>query len=488
VIANFSTASTVKESSTESLKATVSHMMTAINSAARGGSQRGAFSNSQSHIEPQSHSRMHRTMMLGDPEYMKAKVRETLSKPKYHVAQLYCETGIWRDIATSDWLSMMTLGVIVANAVWLAVDADYNNAAMLNDADIGFQVVENMFCIFFSFEWFVRFMAFRRKTLCFQDGWFAFDTCMLAVMVVETWITPVVIALSPGANAGSLSGGEGIVRIARLLRLNKLARMAKVMHAFPEIMILFKAIAVATRSVFFTLVLEIFVFYVFAILFRQTTKNTILEERYFGSILESMNGLLFASIFPDQQPQMTDFLSVHPVLGLLFIAFLVIASATILNMLVGVLVHMVTLVADVEKESTDMTLIKGILVQILPEAAEVDASWRMNEQEFRMMLHQEHVVRTLVEDVNVDVLGLIDMTDVIFQDKGTLDFPALFDIVLQLRNQNPAKVLDIMNMRRFLLKDMSTQEDRIVERLRQVIYEHTSAEVKICRTTVPSLL
>ena len=46
-----------------------------------------------------------------------------------------------------------------------------------------FIVVENFFCLFFSFEWLMRFMSFRRKCDGTKDAWFCFDSIMVAMMV-----------------------------------------------------------------------------------------------------------------------------------------------------------------------------------------------------------------------------------------------------------------------------------------------------------------
>ena len=42
---------------------------------------------------------------------------------------------------------------------WIAIDTDFNKAAVLCEAPLLFQIVNNMFCLAFTIEIIVRFMA-----------------------------------------------------------------------------------------------------------------------------------------------------------------------------------------------------------------------------------------------------------------------------------------------------------------------------------------
>merc|ERR1719271_1184188 len=146
-----------------------------------------------------------------------------------------------------------------------------NHATLLLDAETVFVFAENFFCTYFVFEWVVRFISFRNKLDGRKDAWFVFDSFMVMMMVLETWVFTVIILFLGGAGGGG-AGGAGnvsILRLARLLRLTRMARMGKLLRVLPELLIMLKGMMAAGRSVFWTLVLLLIFMYLFAILFVQ---------------------------------------------------------------------------------------------------------------------------------------------------------------------------------------------------------------------------
>merc|ERR1719265_1598668 len=128
-----------------------------------------------------------------------------LTKPKHTVFDYYKKSGPWQRIARSQIFEHLTLGVIAFNAIWIAVDTDHNGAEMLLDAHPVFQVAENFFCAFFSFEWFVRFMSFKRKRDGCKDAWFVFDSILVLSIVLETWaLNAVALFHSGGSGSNSM--------------------------------------------------------------------------------------------------------------------------------------------------------------------------------------------------------------------------------------------------------------------------------------------
>ncbi|CAK0807435.1 unnamed protein product, partial [Prorocentrum cordatum] len=141
-----------------------------------------------------------------------------------------------RRVATHAAFESLTLLVISVNALWIAIDTDNNPASTLLTAEPLFQIVEHSFCWYFSFEWFVRFSAFKKKRYGLKDAWFVFDSCLVFMMVMETWVMTSILLLA-GSGGGSGVGGASILRLFRLLRLSRLARM---LRSMPELMILIK--------------------------------------------------------------------------------------------------------------------------------------------------------------------------------------------------------------------------------------------------------
>ena len=121
-------------------------------------------------------------------------------------------------LCTNSKFENCTFTVIGVNAIYMGVDSDLNLADMIDSSHIIFQLCESFFCIYFTFELAVRFMSFKHKKHCLNDGWFMFDSFLVTLMIAETWILPLLL------------GGAQMpidVQFLRLLRLLRLARMVR---------------------------------------------------------------------------------------------------------------------------------------------------------------------------------------------------------------------------------------------------------------------
>ena len=189
-----------------------------------------------------------------------------------------------------------------------------------------------------------------------------------------------------------------------------MARMARLLRSVPELLIIVRAIAIALRSVFFLMVLLVGLVYVFALLFNQLFdgKNQppgapsqvacqllvtscrcahacsraalgplafeapgSMARESFGSLPQAMNTLLMAGALPDQSSLVEEAGAVHVLLYPLMLLYMLLASLTVMNMLVGILCEVVSVVSAVEKEEVLLKSVKTHLKQLLL-AAEAD--------------------------------------------------------------------------------------------------------------------
>ena len=127
-----------------------------------------------------------KSWILQNTEDKKEKIRALLVRTPYDVTDLYHNSGCFQQLARSKYFESITLFVIGVNSVWMAYDTDRNTAMTILDAAAEFAIMENLFCTYFSFEWVVRFGAFRRKRDSLQDAWFVFDSMLLVLMISET--------------------------------------------------------------------------------------------------------------------------------------------------------------------------------------------------------------------------------------------------------------------------------------------------------------
>lgn len=408
------------------------------------------------------------TNVFIDREAMKMKVRENLFKEAYDVTKFYKEYGIWQMIAKHPLFDKITLMVIAINAVWIGVDTDWNSAEILMKAAVPFQIAEHIFCLFFSFEWTVRYNSFQRIRDGLHDGWFVFDSVLVSMMVFETWFLTLFMVMF-GGNGSSGIGNASVLRLARLARLSRMARMARLLRAMPELMILIKGMVTATRSVFFTLTLLVLLLYVFAIGFVELTDGTEVGNEYFGDIPASMHTLLVCGTLMDNIGAPLVKLGLESYfLAVLYVLFVLFATITVMNMLIGVLCDVVSTVAAVEKEQLAVTFVKGKLQKVL-ESMDQDGNGIISKDEFSSLMENREACESLNE-VGVDVVGLIELVDVIFDgdmggtqnSKDGLTFGDFMDIVFQFRGNNLATVKDVVDFHKLVKQKLndSTKEMR----------------------------
>jgi len=400
-------------------------------------------------------------------EERKRKVKAMLEAGEYDVEELYSKTGIWQKWARDATFKNTALAIIALNAFWLAIDTDYNKAAILCEADPIFQIVENFFCFAFTIELTVRFLAFENKCHAFSDGWFVFDATLVGLMVWETWIQVGLYLLTGyGGDGGGASGHASILRIFRLFRLTRVARLARLLRNMPELMILIKAMAMAIRSVFATLCLLMIIIYVFALIFTQLMEGSAAAKGCFETVPMAMNCLLLQGVFTEEREFISSMLEVSWVYYLCVLLYLLLGSMTVLNMLIGVLCEVVSVTAESEREELFLkdlwTKMSAYMTGHNPHdhdfhASHGDTLMVTKEQFFKNLLDNDEAFKDLHE-VGIDVVALGDFSDFIFRDQTEMNLSTLFDTVLQFRGSNNATVKDIADTRTFLLREISRLE------------------------------
>lgn len=106
----------------------------------------------------------------------------------------------------------------------------------------------------------------------------------------------------------------------------------------------------AVRSVALTLILLLVITYVFAIAFKSFTEGTTLHADYFNTVPKACLSLLLHGALPDHASFFDEVFAIDGALGMLVLVFIFTASLTVLNLLVGVLVEVVGVVAAAEKD------------------------------------------------------------------------------------------------------------------------------------------
>merc|ERR1740117_1086786 len=104
-------------------------------------------------------------------------------------------------------------------------------------------------------------------------------------------------------------------------------------------------------------------------------------------------------------------------------------------MLAGVLVNVVLVVADLEKEQTDAIFVRNSLENIM-QIGDTDGDMMISKDEFDDLLMNPDAAQIL-DKVNVDILGLVELSDFIFcDDDAQIPFEDFFKLILKLRGSN----------------------------------------------------
>lgn len=154
------------------------------------------------------------------------------------------------------YFERMSLAMIYVNAIWIAVDIEFNKADMVMQAESPFLIAEIVFTLYFSGELFVRFMSYERRKQALKDSWFIFDLLLVAMMLLETWVIPLTAFIAeggfqpPAEDGANISRSASVLRIARIMRVFRTARIIRVARYMPELMILIKGVLSDSSELF----------------------------------------------------------------------------------------------------------------------------------------------------------------------------------------------------------------------------------------------
>jgi len=374
-----------------------------------------------------------------------------------------CDTtsDLYRDEGTAQWLvqhpafNLVQFLAVALNTAWIGIETDYNNKDILYEADSSIVVVENLFCMFFLVEWIVRLCAFRRKVECFSDLWFVFDTALLAMMIFETWVLFTVSAVVGGQ---SRTWPTNLLRLCRFARFSRSFRVARLLRSIPELTVITRGLLVVTRTVFFICVLLTVLVYVFAILFVQFARETDLNsEKRFDNVATAMLTLVLGGLIPDMAPLTYTFAKENALFAALFLLFILFGFITIMNMLIGVLVQVVGVVASVESETNQMTQVKRLLLDSDMGLSESDV---ITSQDIAIVFSDDKIVDGLRE-LGVDTDDLFEYSKLAFRDRDQIPLRDFWQLVVQHRGNATVKVKDLVLMRQFIYTEISTLASQV---------------------------
>lgn len=300
--------------------------------------------------------------------------------------------------------------------------------------------------------------------MCLRDAWFVFDSLLVFCMVIETWVLPLIFLIASGDGGGSALAALSPFRLLRLLRLT---RMARLMRFVPELLTLVKGMIRAATSVGFIFIFLILVMYVFAILFTAQLEDReeypltpycddegdnpsdgCLQKGEFGETAPDMFATMgdsFLSLFTrgvladNLDETVQEIVNSSLFLMWMFMIFLIITFATLLNMLIGVLCEVITEAASEEKAAETISCLKGTIQEAFADI-DKNGDGLICEGEWDKINENERVRQSLLSmGIEQERMPerLLQMKEMLFAEEDTADIIKEDSNVAQKDLENP---------------------------------------------------
>jgi len=213
----------------------------------------------------------------------------------------------------------------------------------------------------------------------------------------------------------------------------------------------------ATRAVLVTLFLLIIILYVFGVGFKQLTTDTVVGTTYFSGVLSSMHSLVIFGIQYDGVTDLMDLIQQEDsyILIFPFYLFVLLASLTVLNMLIGVLCEVIGAVASCEQEELQIHYVREKLLQITERQCTKPAEGELKiDKEHFLLILQDEFCAGLLHKVKVEPFSLVDLVDTLFINQNgeelVLHVSDLVELIMDQRSCNISTVKDVTELRKFV--------------------------------------
>jgi voltage-gated sodium channel len=384
------------------------------------------------------------------------------------VKDLYSD-DLFGQVARHKYFEITTMCFICLNALAIGYDADYSaryhKAKNLYKGPLEFIIIENIFAFYFTIELLTRFLAYSKKISLFSDRWFMFDSILVALMVMETWILP---------NFGDGGPFKGL-SVLRLLRLARITRMARLMRACPEMVLLVKGMLAAVRAVVWTVILLLVFGFTFAIMFTneyhigadQDKEDATEAEATFGRVGWSFLNLLIMGTILDDLTYAMDAVraSEKGFMVCAFLFFILVSSFMMLNMFLGILVEVVASSSEGEKIRLQSEMFREAVNDTLG-AMDNNSDKKITRSEFFELTRESPKVLESLESMDVQGRHLDAYGELLFQDEEPnhgLTYSKITDMVLRLRPGAPVQSLDFNALSKIFTHEKACQMKKYQE-------------------------
>jgi len=227
--------------------------------------------------------------------------------------------------------------------------------------------------------------------------------------------------------------------------------------------------------------------YVFSIVFRSQVRSQggNLEVIRFPSVMHSMRTLLFHGTFLDSVSLLADEITAESgsFLFCVFVLYICTTSILMLNMLIGVVCEMVSMVKQEEDDRSAKAKLRSQLLDILT-VYDADGCGALKEKEFELFMGNVEVMQVL-KHYNVDVNGLRTLTEGMFshaslkghaEEKPSVNYDEIMELAVRLKGDSASRVEDIVQLREFTKQRLEMLEEHLISGQR-LLEQHISTQL-----------
>lgn len=373
---------------------------------------------------------------------IRMKVEDAIMSRHDHISN-----SIFGNLVQVPSFEVVSGSVVLMNIIWIAIDTDYNHAAVLSEAPPACQLVSNLFCLFFVAEVSVRFLAFDTVRSARNDKWFVFDAVVVGLTVWETWIQVLLYTVFKSSGYG-WAGSVSVFRILRLFRLAKLVRVGAIVRMFPEFMILVQAMGQLLRSAFVTAAFMVIVIFLYAIIFTQLLRDELAGAGgHFTSVVHAFNFLMLQVLCGPDADVAAEMLAVGGWYYFLYLSFTFFTTLALMNTLIGIIC---AAIVDASDDAKEAMICEQLMCEIqhMVDELDIDKSGSLDRDEFSQLINNKAIIKTL-HKLGVDIVAFLDFSQFVYPETG-LTMKDLVKLVFQFRSEKVATVKDLVEMRKYL--------------------------------------
>ncbi|CAK0903187.1 unnamed protein product, partial [Prorocentrum cordatum] len=302
-------------------------------------------------------------------------------------------TGLIHSFVRSVQFSFVCQSVILLNTFYVLVDTNYQIANLDKDAlPISFPV-DLFFGIFYTGELTLRIYTHRYFFFIGDEAsWNWFDSFLVFVTMLDL--------------LGSMGGNVGYTRVFRVLKVIKVLRVVRVLQFFTDLRMMINCVLASIVSLFWCIVMIVFVMFIFAVFFTQEATRYMKEDGpptvvladyplirlFFGNVQTTILTLFMSVTGGEDWKRVYDVLQpVGDVTCAFYLVFIFVFLFSILNIIMSIFVEKGVKMAAPDtnnqiletrrKQAADSKELMSLF-----NKADADGSQTISQQEFEMCI------------------------------------------------------------------------------------------------------